>query len=361
MKASAPPIYSHTGLRGIAAMYVVFFHLLLLENAFVHGSAVAQFFQWGSYAVDLFFILSGFILNWVYLSVSNSLDWPAYLRARAARILPLYYLTTLLCLLIMACGYFRYGGKYLGEYSLLLRRLFSNSILASGIVGGAGETFNRPAWSISVEFFCYLAIFPVLVCIKSFLANKAYALAALIILVCLLTHCLVLCYGAAPIPIYHWKWDFTWIMRGICGFSAGFFLCSIYLKSTSWKISSGLINLIILVFISICLLIRFNFFQPLVALYILPVLVFFTAMDKGIAANLLKARLFQWLGERSYSIYLWHWLFFEFYPSFSRLPILAYDIIAIALVLGISEISYRYFECPAREFIRKIGQNSNER
>src|SRR5580698_8586607 len=95
-KLSAATIFSHTGLRGIAAMYVLFYHLFGGEKGAVHPNAFTKLFQWGGYSVDLFFLLSGFILNWVYLSGPRPLDWRSYLMARVARILPLYYLTMLM-------------------------------------------------------------------------------------------------------------------------------------------------------------------------------------------------------------------------------------------------------------------------
>jgi peptidoglycan/LPS O-acetylase OafA/YrhL len=91
IKTSAPAIYSHTGLRGIAAMYVLLFHLLWAGGD-LRANKFCQWFQWGGYSVDLFFILSGFILNWVYLSSAAAMNWETYLKARVARILPLYLL-----------------------------------------------------------------------------------------------------------------------------------------------------------------------------------------------------------------------------------------------------------------------------
>ena len=90
---SAQVIYSHTGLRGLAALYVVVFHTLLTDK-FPEKNAFHYFFSFGVYSVDLFFILSGFILNWVYGGKRAQINWPSYLWARAARILPLYYLVS---------------------------------------------------------------------------------------------------------------------------------------------------------------------------------------------------------------------------------------------------------------------------
>ena len=175
MRVSVPIIYSHTALRGIAAMYVVVFHLLGYDTSdFSTKNALAQFFQWGRHSVDLFFILSGFILNWVYLSNTAKLNWSSYLRARVARILPLYYLTTALFIPIIIYSFLKYGYAYVGEGIKI--KLVLNTLLVSGILSGAEGTINFPAWSIGVEFFCYLAVFPLLVILERRLACKSYGL-----------------------------------------------------------------------------------------------------------------------------------------------------------------------------------------
>src|ERR1700744_1742021 len=107
---SAPVIYSHTALRGIAAVYVVMNHLLIDEKGFHQENIFFKCFKWGPYSVDLFYILSGFVLNWFYLENSNQVKWSSYFKARLARIAPLYYLTTLVIFPVLLYSWIRYGG-----------------------------------------------------------------------------------------------------------------------------------------------------------------------------------------------------------------------------------------------------------
>jgi peptidoglycan/LPS O-acetylase OafA/YrhL len=168
MNKSASVIYSHTGLRGIAAMSVVLAHFSLPEtDSWIHYQNFFRLFHWHGEAVDLFFILSGFILNWVYLSSEAPLNWASYIRARVARIIPLYYLTAALFLPVPLYSILKHGFAYVGlDYP---RTLLLNAFMISGIIDGFHHTINAPAWSISVEFFCYLALFPPLVCLNRFI------------------------------------------------------------------------------------------------------------------------------------------------------------------------------------------------
>ena len=80
------------GLRGVAILLVVFLHNFRFMNYF--------FFGW--LGVDLFFVLSGFLITDILL---NSLGKPHFLRnfymKRVLRIFPLYYLLLIICLFIL--------------------------------------------------------------------------------------------------------------------------------------------------------------------------------------------------------------------------------------------------------------------
>jgi len=81
-------------LRGIAAMMVVFVHLS--ESSFAQAAGITSGFSLGHAGVDVFFVISGFVM---FVSTDGRDMAPGtFWKARAIRIIPLYYLATLLFL-----------------------------------------------------------------------------------------------------------------------------------------------------------------------------------------------------------------------------------------------------------------------
>src|SRR5215472_17074742 len=82
------------GVRGLAAIAVMLFHF----NIFFLPQAHLPFVGRAYLAVDLFFLLSGFVMAHVYgrlLARNWRVHWREFARARCARIYPLFAMTTL--------------------------------------------------------------------------------------------------------------------------------------------------------------------------------------------------------------------------------------------------------------------------
>lgn len=81
-------------LRAVAAIMVVVFHVVKGLPGHRDGIAIYDVFHdWGQSGVDIFFVISGFVM--VYSQARKPKTFAAFLRGRAIRILPIYWLSTI--------------------------------------------------------------------------------------------------------------------------------------------------------------------------------------------------------------------------------------------------------------------------
>ena len=142
-----------TALRFVAAMWVVSFHFW----PDMAGAAIPMLVQKGYLGVELFFVLSGFILSHVYLQGfgESRFRYGAFLWARIARVYPLH-LATLLGVAALAVAASAAGVAM--EHRLADWGAFPANLLMVHAWGLApSAAFNHPSWSISAEWFAYLA------------------------------------------------------------------------------------------------------------------------------------------------------------------------------------------------------------
>lgn len=89
-------------LRGIAVLSVVFFHLLMIERKYGGSRTILpDFFQFGMFGVDLFFVISGFVM---FTVSRGKFQIPKhafkFLYRRVARIYPTYWVYSILVLIV---------------------------------------------------------------------------------------------------------------------------------------------------------------------------------------------------------------------------------------------------------------------
>ena len=151
--ADAAHIKPLTSLRFFAALWVVVFHYWPHLAVAGMPSLVAK----GYLGVELFFVLSGFILCHVYLPQveAGRFRYGDFLWARLARIYPMH-IVTLIGMALMA-GAALAIGLSVDPNVLSLAALPANLTLtqAWGLAPVSG--WNHPSWSISAEWFAYVA------------------------------------------------------------------------------------------------------------------------------------------------------------------------------------------------------------
>lgn len=110
-------------LRAFAALTVVLYHALATGSEYGHPAQLLRVFDgWGRNGVDIFFVISGFVM--VYSQQRRPKAAPTFLWQRVLRIVPLYWLLTLLWygMALALTGAFRRGVPALGQ--LLASLLF---------------------------------------------------------------------------------------------------------------------------------------------------------------------------------------------------------------------------------------------
>lgn len=147
MKPAVGQIASLTGLRFVAAFAVFVHHM---ANRF----GVPQFrVALGALGVSFFFVLSGFILTYVYDGRLKKDGIRRFYFTRFARIWPLHFVTLLMVLFLV--------GQWFVGFDI--RVLLGNLLLIQSWIPDNNFTFsmNNVAWSISTEMFFYV-MFPLL-------------------------------------------------------------------------------------------------------------------------------------------------------------------------------------------------------
>ena len=145
-----------TPLRFAAALWVLLY--FFGERAGLGWREASGFVAKGYLGVDLFFILSGFILAHVYGPgrIDGRFNFGSFLWARLARLYPVH-LATLAMLVALALAARLIGIDLHDAFDF--RQLWGQLLMvqAWGVVPAGG--WNHPAWSISAEWFAYL-VFP---------------------------------------------------------------------------------------------------------------------------------------------------------------------------------------------------------
>jgi peptidoglycan/LPS O-acetylase OafA/YrhL len=163
------------GWRGLAAVCVAIYHLPIASHA-VQFAPLANF----GLFVDLFFVLSGFVVAHAYASrIRDGADAASFMIRRFGRLYPLH-LATLLFMLALETAKFAAiaaTGLSAGEAAFTgtasPESFLANLFLAQAIGGLDYFSWNRPSWSVSVEFYAYVVFLLVAFTAARFRAHAA--------------------------------------------------------------------------------------------------------------------------------------------------------------------------------------------
>jgi len=309
---SKPSLNALTGLRFFAAMGVVFYHFalpILKGRSYVFLNIASD----GYIAVDLFYLLSGFILTYSYLSREGTLLGTRrnFYVSRFARIYPAYLLA-----FIMAAPSDIATSLHVNRLPIAIVKLLINGglvlTLQQAWTPWTAWSWNYPAWSVSVEVFFYL-LFPWIgIRLAKLRPTSAFRLAGLLWLLALLApFALWMTKGttAPPASGDHLQMaiEFTPIFR-LPEFMIGILLGRAYVLGQfrrfngSWMVSVAAVSIFVVLafcpFIPHPLLAN-GLIAPLFALLIAGL-----AQGRGLVAWFLSLPFMVILGEASYGIYI---------------------------------------------------------
>ena len=352
----AQRIHTLDGLRGWLALYVAVYHLaapLTQEGLALAPLKAGLSAAW--WTVDMFFVMSGFVMMHVYRSVFAERvslgEGLRFMRARWARLYPVH----VLALVLMLPGFLRMpdhavlwhteGGRYSAE-------AFFKSL---GMLHGPwleGRSWNYPAWSISAEWHAYL-LFPFLAWLmqRSFSWVPRWAPWA-----CCVATWLVYAWGGGADT--HPTNGALLMWRALPLFVAGMF-CRVLLHGEvrGWALAPVL---------TLGLL-----FSPWPDLAVMtcPAVLLWALSARGHAVGLSNG-ISVWLGQVSYSLYMTHALV-EMYVVQGGLrlavklglgplelatgPAAALLLLALAVALVLAEGVRRWVETPCRTVLLRIG------
>ena len=138
-------------LRGIAAWMVVFHHWLQMGRKAPGTNPLAHFFiNYGQFGVDLFFVISGFVMRWS--APAQGVSHVAFMVNRIVRIVPAYWFFTLVLLFVAPLAPPLSVTQWNDE-SLVKSLLFIPHINPSDQVGYF--PFLTVGWTLNYEMFFY--------------------------------------------------------------------------------------------------------------------------------------------------------------------------------------------------------------
>lgn len=338
-------ILSLTGVRGFAAIWVVFYHLRpLMNQAFPEFQLLNRAIQTGYLGVDLFSFLSGFIIAYIY---GDRLKTPSVKKAR--RFIWLRFVRTY-PLHIFILGLFVIVFVFQNGLSSVLflpqdKSLAYQILLINGLGIESQWAWNVPSWSLSAEWACYV-IFPFMAPFIARIKNGYLA----ILMAGLTLGATIFILNSLEVPSFNTS--LKWGLIRIAGeFFTGCWLYRIHKSGLLDRLPMGWIGLVS-VLAAIALLLFTNFIPLVIGLF--AVIILCLAQDKQPLKWLFGNPVAVYLGEISYSVYMLHWLVIAYAATLrlDQLPVGWQILTTFTIIMGGSVLTYHLVEQTTRRKLR---------
>lgn len=327
-------------LRFVAILLVVFAHIPTVQQ-----NVGLLFLEGGAIGVDIFFIISGFIMMYV---TSHNTNFLSFFLRRFLRIAPLNIFFTLIIILISYCLYLnpQFGNVETNYHFSYIKVDFLYFLESIFFIHLSKAPINAIAWSLQLEFMFY-ALFSFCLFLRF---NRMYFFIVYGILIVAYSQ-----FNGFEINNDYIKLLFNPLMME---FVMGVFLFKLY-EIKFFKISNKILILFLLLIIFFFfgrydLYSQGNFHRVITYGMVSFFIVYLFLIYED---NIKFARIFLLFGDASYSMYLTHWTLFTFSSFFivsiNQIYYSLYILGAIITTFILSLFIYKYLELPMHSFIRK--------
>jgi peptidoglycan/LPS O-acetylase OafA/YrhL len=301
------------GVRAVAVLLVLLFHYELRRWAWygLIGRPLKYLVDFGWSGVDLFFVLSGFLITGILWSAKERPKYFVNFYARRTlRIFPLYYAFLILIFVVLPAVF---GGTGLGPSTPFSTQLwywtYASNILVSLRGWAAAAPYSSHFWSLAIEEQFYL-VWPTVV--RHVNRRTAMQLCAAAIVLALALRCwLLLVRGNAPA---------TWVLTParMDTLAVGALLALAIRSSggmqavTRWARPLGAAGFV-LVLLLLVTRGTFAYSDPVIGTIGYTIIAFawaaflVAALSGGIVSRVMRNSVLQWVGRRSYALYVFHY------------------------------------------------------
>lgn len=288
VRVAHPTIHSIQYLRAVAALMVVFHHLIIQIDVY---EVVLNTISVGAAGVDVFFVISGFVI-W-FVTHGKDVSVGEFFAKRVIRVVPIYWLITLVIASAATAAPYMFKSTQF-EFAQLIQSLFFVPHYSLGLPGNVYPILV-PGWTLNYEMFFYLVFGLLLVAPRQIPMILLSAFSVLVIL------------GIVFEPQNALLKTYTSGL--LLEFVAGVFIAKAYTERKLKQLPS-MLGVLLLVAGAAGLLAtaQVNPFGSLRALYwgVPGMMMVLGAVIIEANGSVLKSRVLHLLGDASYSIYLTH-------------------------------------------------------
>lgn len=335
-------LHSIRVLRGFAVSIVFAHHFMSPFYNFKPTNWLGDIFSnYGAFGVDIFFVISGFIM--AYILYGKKYSSQKFILNRIIRIVPAYWFWTMFLLFItLGVGVDTLFVEDTNYQSILMSLFFISHEHPSTLLGG--YPVLTVGWTLNIEMFFYLTI-------ALFLLSKRSVDILLIMLIILFIF--------FPVIWYIFEYDFYKIVLGnlrLFEFSTGMslsFMWHHYQKVLNKKIFIYFIGLL---FIGLYYLPFYLIIKWIIAASLLVYLALI--LEEQLSKDILFLKILSFLGKISFSLYLIHGiiirtLYYIFGSIESPLECTMLFLLAMIVSIILSTLSFDILEVKTSVFLKK--------